>query len=69
MGVQIVQYHSNHRSIRVGHVNQPAHLVGEVRHGASFRDRHVAPARQRFAGQEQIAGAAAVVLVEEATAP
>ena len=36
VGVQIVQYHSNHRSIGVGHVNQPAHLLGEVLHGASF---------------------------------
>ena len=63
VGVQIVQYHSNHRSIGVGHVNQPAHLVGEVRHGASFRDRHVAPASQGFAGQEQIAGAGAAILI------
>ena len=37
MGIQIVQYHPHHRSIRVGHVNQPLHLVGEVLHGASDR--------------------------------
>ena len=31
MGIQIVQHHADHRSIRVGHINQPLHLMGVPR--------------------------------------
>ena len=52
----------------VGGVHQPAHLAGEVRHGASFGDGVIgqgahAPAGQGFAGQEDVAGASAAVLI------
>ena len=63
MGIQIVQHHSDHRSIWVGLIHQPPHLVGKVFHGASLGDRHVSPARQGFAGQEDVARTSAAILV------
>jgi len=63
VGVQIVQDHADDGGVGVGHVYQPPHLVGEVLHGATFGDSHMAPARQRLAEQEKVAGAAASVLV------
>ena len=63
MGIQIVQHHSDHRSIWVGLIHQPPHLVGKVFHGASLGDRHVSPAGQGFAGQEDVARTGAAILV------
>ena len=63
VGVQVVEHHPYDCGVGIGHIHQPAHLVGEVRHSAPFGDRHVAPARQRLTGQEEIAGAAAPILV------
>ncbi len=61
--VQIVQNHPHHRGIGVSLIHQPAHPVGEVLPGAPFRDRHVSPARQGLAGQEDVARTGAAILV------
>ena len=61
--VQSFQNHSDHRYLWVGLVYQPAHLMSEVLHGTPLGDRHVAPARLGFTSEEQVAGAAAHVLV------
>ena len=45
VSVQIVQDRPHHLGFRVGFIHQPAHLVGEVLHGAPFGDRHMPPAR------------------------
>ena len=63
MGVQIVQDHSNHLGLRVDLLHQPAHLMGEVHLGAPLRHRHMPPAGQRLAGQEQVPGPSPDVLV------
>ena len=63
VGVQIVQDHADDGGVGVGHVYQPLHLVGEVRHGAAFGDGNVSPTRQRLAEQEEVASAAPAVLV------
>ena len=63
MGVQIVQDHSHHRDLWIGLIHQPAHLAGEVLHGAPLRNLHVAPTGHRFAGQEQVSSALPAVLV------
>ena len=43
MRVQIVQAHSDHGNTGVSLIHQPAHLMGEVLHGAPFRDLHMPP--------------------------
>ena len=63
VGVQIVQDDPDHGGVGIGCVHQPAHLVGEVLHGAAFGDGDVAPASPGFAEQEEVAGAAPAVLV------
>ena len=63
VGVQVVQHHSHHRDIGIGFVHQLAHPVGEVLHRAPLGHRHMAPPRQGFAGQEQIAGPLPPVLI------
>ena len=63
VGVQVVQHHSHHRDIGIGFVHQPAHPVGEVLHRAPLGHRNMAPPRQGFAGQEQIAGPLPPVLI------
>ena len=63
VGVQIVQDHSHHRDLWIGLIHQPAHLAGEVLHGAPLRNLHVAPTGHRFAGQEQVSSALPAVLV------
>lgn len=55
--------YANHGRVGIGPVHQPAHLAGEVPHGAALRDGHVAPAGQGFAGQEEIAGAGTPILI------
>ena len=47
----------------VGHIHQPLHLVSEILHGAALRDGHMSPPRQRVTEQEDVAGAAAPILV------
>ena len=63
MSIQIVEDHADHSRVGVGHVHHPAHLMGEVLHGAPLGDGQVAPARQGFTGQEDISGAAAAILI------
>ena len=63
VGVQVVQDHSDYGYLGVRFIHQPAHLVGEVLHGAPLRNRHVPPAGQGLTGQEQVAGARPAVLV------
>jgi hypothetical protein len=54
--VRVVQAHADHRRVGIGDIRQPLHLAGKVRHGATFRDDHVAPAGPRLTGQEDVAG-------------
>ena len=61
MDVQVADDHPYHWSVGVGHAHQPAHLVGEVLHGALFRDRDVAPAGPGLAEQEDIAGSGSAI--------
>ena len=63
MSVQIVQDQPHHLGFRVGFIHQPAHLVGEVLHGAPLGDRHMPPAGQGLTGQKQVAGALPAILV------
>ena len=63
MGVQVVQHHSDLLRFRVSSIPQPAHLMGEVGHGATLGHCHVPPARQRLTGHEQVPGPVALVLV------
>ena len=63
VGVQIVQDHPDRLDLRVGLVHQPAHLMGEVLHRAAPGHRHMPPACQRLASQEQVARTLPAVLV------
>ena len=64
MGVQslprtrygVVENDADHGGVRVGHVHQPPHLVGEVLHGAPLRDGQMAPAKQRWRRSGPMAG-------------
>ena len=54
-GVQVVQDQPHHRDLRIGFIHQPAHLMGEVLHGAPLSHRHMrrhpasgSQARNRF---------------------
>ena len=68
VSVQVVEDHANHWGVGIGHVHQPLHLVGEVVNSAPLGAGHLSPARQGLAGQEEVAGAAAVVPAGRATA-
>ena len=63
MGVQVVQHHPDLLRFGVSSVRQPAHLMGEVFHGATLRHCHVPPARQWLTSHEQVPGPVALVLV------
>ena len=63
MDFQVVQDHADHGSVGIGHVHNPLHLAGKIRHGEPVGDVHVAPASQRFAEQGDVAGASAAILV------
>ena len=44
MDFQVVQDHADHGSVGIGHVHNPLHLAGKIRHGEPVDDVHVAPA-------------------------
>ena len=56
MSVQVIKHHPDLLRFRVGGIRQPAHLMGEVFHGATPGHCHVPPARQRLTSHEQVPG-------------
>ena len=58
-----MEHYADYRDVGVGLIHQPAHLVGEVLHGAPLGYRHMAPALQRDTGEQQIAGTSSHVFV------
>ena len=65
MGIQIVQHHSDHRSIGVGLIQATGIWLAKSSMVTSLGDRHVSPARQGFAGQEDVARTSAAILTLE----
>ena len=52
MSVQVVQHDPELLRFRVSGIRQPAHLMGEVGHGATPGRCHVPPARQWLTSHE-----------------
>ena len=63
VGVEVVQHHANHLSMRIGLVHQPLHLVSEIYRCASFGHLQVLPTPQRLKEHEQVPRSVALVLI------
>ena len=63
VGVEVVQHHANHLSMRIGPVHQTLHLVSEIYRCASFGHLQVLPTPQRLKEHEQVPRSVALVLI------